>query len=87
MKVNLLEQNFDLNKLLYEIHTFEMFRGKYPNYVVMSERTEEVIENRYRIFYVENDVYFKNNKRYIGEIFGIPIAYNDRLQFGVVDIV
>lgn len=87
MKINLLEKNFDLNKLLCEIHAFEMFSGKYPDYAVMSERTEEALESRYRIFYVENNVYYKNNKRYIGEIFGIPIAYNDKLQFGVVDIV
>ena len=29
----------------------------------------------------------KNVNDTIGEIFGIPIAYNDRLQFGEVDIV
>lgn len=87
MKVNLLEHKFDLDKLLYEIHMFEMIEGEYPSYIVMSEQTVDAIESQYRVYYIKKDVYFKHNKRYIGEVFGIPIAYNDRLQFGVVDIV
>lgn len=87
MKVSLLEQKFDLDKLLYKINMFEMIEDKYPNYVVMSERTVDAIENQYGVYYVEKNIYFKHNKRYIGEIFGIPIAYNDNLQFGTVDIV
>ena len=87
MKVNLLEQKFDFDKLLYEIQKFEMIKGKYPNYVVMREQTADAIESQYKIHYVEKNVYFKHNKRYVGEFFGIPIAYNDNLQFGIVDIV
>lgn len=87
MTVNLLEQNFDLDKLLYEIHMFEMINGKHPNYIVMSEHTAEAIESQYRIHYIEEDVYFKHNKRYIGKIFDIPIAHHYNLQFGTVDIV
>ena len=87
MKVNLLEKNFDLDKLLYEIHMFEMINGEEPHYIVMSEHTVGAIEIPYRVHYVEEDVYFKNNKKYIGKIFGIPIAYHYNLPFGIVDIV
>lgn len=87
MKVNLLEKKFDLDKLLYEIHMFEMINNEYPHYIIMNAQTEEALENRYRIQYVEEDVYFKNNKRHIGKIFDIPIAYHYNLSFGIVDIV
>lgn len=87
MKVNLADKNFDLDELLYRIHMFELISSEHPNYVVMNEQTEEVIEARYRVKYVEEDVYFKNDKRHIGKIFGIPIAYHYNLPFGTVDIV
>ena len=64
-----------------------MVRNERPNYVVMNEETASAIESHYRVCYVVNDVYFKHNKRYVGTIFGVPIAYNDNLQFGTVDIV
>lgn len=66
---------------------FEMINNEYPHYIIMNEQTEEIIENRYRIQYVEEDVYFKNNKRHIGKIFDIPIAHHYNLSFGIVDIV
>ena len=87
MKVNLLEQKFDFDKFLYEIQKFEMIKGEYPNYLVMSEETEQVFESQYKLHYVEKDVYFRHNQRHIGEIFGIPVAYKYNLQFGIVDIV
>ena len=87
MKVNLFDSKFDLDKLLYEIHIFKMDKGESPNYIVMSKKTLYAIEGQNRFYYVHENVYFKNNKIYNCEIFGIPIAYNDTLQFGVVDIV
>ena len=87
MKVNLAENKFDLDELLYKIHMFEMIDDRYPSYVVMNESTEEAIGARYRVKYVEEDVYFKNDKRHIGKIFGIPIAYHYNLPFGIVDVV
>ena len=87
MKVNLLEKKFDLDEILYVIQMFEVVNNKYPNYVVMHEQTEDAIASRYRTEYIEHDVYFRNNKRHNGEIFGIPIAYNYRLPFGTLDIV
>ena len=87
MKVNLVERNFDLNELLYEIHLFEMFSAFSPNYIVMNEETAEHIGNIYRVHYVEDGVCFKHNKRYVNKFFGIPIAYNHNLPFGTVDIV
>ena len=74
MRVDLFEKNFDLDEFISKIQMFEMIKGEYPNYVVMSEQTSDVIENQYRIRYVEKDVYFKNNKRYVGEFFGILVA-------------
>ena len=87
MKVNLFDSKFDLDKLLYEIHIFKMDKGESPNYIVMSKKTLYAIAGQYRFYYVHKNVYFKNNKRYNCEIFGIPIAYNATLQLGVVDIV
>lgn len=87
MKVNLVESKFNLDELLYKTHMFEMINGECPNYIVMNEPTADAIESRYRVHYVEHDVYFRNNKRYNGEIFGIPIAYRYDLPFGIVDIV
>ena len=87
MKVNLSETNFDLGSFLSSIDLFEMMHCRYPSYVVINEQTYDVIESRCRTFYVENDVYFKNNKRHTGKIFDIPIAYCGALPFGVVDIV
>lgn len=87
MKVNLFDSKFDLDKLLYEIHIFKMDKGESPNYIVMSIKTLYAIESQHRFYYVHRNVYSENNKRYICEIFGIPIAYNDILEFGVVDIV
>lgn len=83
----MVESKFNLDELLYKIHMFEMINGEYPNYVVMNESTEDAIASRYRVSYVEHDVYFYNNKRHNGEIFGIPIAYRYSLPFGIVDIV
>ena len=37
-----------------------MINAKYPSYIVMSERTADVIESRYRVYYVEYNVYFKH---------------------------
>lgn len=87
MKIDLYEKKFDLDELLYKIKMFEMINNKYPDYIVMNEQTKEVIASQYRYNYIEHGVYFKHNKRYIDKICGIPIAYNERLQFGTVDIV
>ena len=87
MKVNLFDGKFDLDKLLYEIHIFKMDKGESPNYIVMSQKTLYAIECQNRFYYGVQNRYSENNKRYSCEIFGIPIAYNDILEFGVVDIV
>ena len=87
MKVNLFDGKFDLDKLLYEIHIFKMDKGESPNYIVMSRKTLYAIGGQNRFYYVVENRYLKNNKGYTCGIFGIPIAYNETLQFGVVDIV
>lgn len=87
MKVNLFDNKFDLDKLLYEIHIFKMDKGESPNYIVMSKKTLYAIVGQNPFYYVVENRYSENNKRYSCEIFGIPIAYNETLQFGVVDIV
>lgn len=87
MKVNLFDNKFDLGKLLYQIHIFKIDKSESPNYIVMSKKTLYAIAGQNRFYYVVENRYSKNNKRYNCEIFGIPIAYNDILEFGVVDIV
>ena len=86
MKFNLLDKDYNLDELYYNIQIFEAYNDRYPKYIVMSEQTVQLIEchENYR---VSKDVYFKHNRRYIGENFGISIAYNEGLDFGVVDIV
>lgn len=83
MKTNLLELNFDLNEILYSIRVFEAINGEYPEYIVMNRRTADSIEIRYKFYYVAE----ADKEKHVDEIFGIPIAYNDNLQFGVIDIV
>ena len=87
MKIDLYEKKFDLDELLYKIKMFEMINNKYPDYIVMNEQTKEVIASQYRYNYIEHGVYFKNNKRHNSEIYGIPVAYNYSLPFGIADIV
>ena len=86
MKFNLLDKDYNLDELFYNIQMFEAYNERLPSYIVMSERTLQLIE-RHENYRVGQDVYFKHNQRYIGEIFGIPVAYHQGLDFGVVDIV
>lgn len=88
MKVYLPEKDYSLDELYYQIQVFEAYNNRKPQYIVMSERTLQLIECHEQYNYrVGQDVYFKHNIRYIGEIFGISVAYNHGLDFGMVDIV
>lgn len=86
MKFNLLDKDYNLDELFYHTQIFEAYNNRLPQYIIMSERTVQLVEchENYR---VGQGVYFKHNRRYIGEIFGIPVAYNEGLDFGMVDIV
>lgn len=89
MKTNLLEAKFDLSEILYNIRMFEAINGDYPEYIVMNRKTGDSIKIRYKLEYVaraDKETRADKEKR-IDEIFGIPIAYNDNLQFGIIDIV
>lgn len=86
MKIQLPDKDYNLDELYYNIQKFEAFNNRYPSYIVMSERTLSLIECNSQYCFGKY-VSFKYNQRYIGEIFGIPIAYNNRLDFGMVDIV
>ena len=87
MKINLSDKDYHLDELYYNIQRFAAFNNGYPKYIVMSERTLSLIECHVN-YHISQDMYFlKHKKRYVGEIFGIPVAYNDDLDFGVVDIV
>ena len=88
MKINLSDKDYNLDELYYNIQRFEAFNNRYPSYIVMSERTLSLIECHEQYNYrVGQDVYFKHNRRYMGEIFGVPVAYNQGLDVGMVDIV
>jgi hypothetical protein len=86
MKVNLLDKDYNLDELFYNIQKFEAFNNRCPKYIVMNEQTVDLIESlsQYRVW---NGVYFKHNRKYVNEIFGISIAYNESLDVGMVDIV
>ena len=86
MKFNLLDKDYNLDELFYQIQMFEAYNNKPPKYIVMNEGTVDFIERREN-YRVGKDLYFKHNRRCIGKIFGIPVAYHQGLDFGVVDIV
>ena len=86
MKFNLLDKDYNLDELFYQTQMFEAYNNRHPQYIVMSERTVQLVE-RHENYCIGEGIYFKHNRRYIGKIFGIPIAYNEDLDFGVVDIV
>ena len=86
MKFNLLDKDYNLDELYYNIQKFEALNGRYPKYLIMNEQTLSLIE-RHDNYRVGKDVYFKHNRRCIGAIFGISIAYNEGLNFGTVDVV
>lgn len=93
MKIKLPDKDYNLDELYYNIQKFAAFNNEYPSYIVMNKRTLPFIEcnSQYRVGCLSKDVHYIRNgeyiERYITEIFGIPIAYNNRLDFGVVDIV
>ena len=86
MKFNLLDRDYNLDELFYQIQMFEAYNNREPHYIVMNEGTLDYIQRR-KNYRAGQDIYFRHNQRYIGEIFGIPVAYHQGLDFGVVDIV
>lgn len=100
MKIKLPDKDYNLDELCYNIQKFEALNNRYPSYIVMNERTLPIIEcnSQYYIGCVGRDINYKHNdsyiekyigyiEKYIDRIFGIPIAYNNGLDVGMVDIV
>ena len=83
MKIECLRTMVDPAKIKEAIYCFKAEHRKNPSYVVMNYKTCAALKDTYcRVVYpsfVENGIK--------EEIFSIPVAYNDGLKFGEVDIV
>ena len=80
MKVECIKKATDLNKIHWAIECFRAEHiGEDPSYIVMSYKTKAELVDEY---------YFKTVIRSsLNSLFGIPVAYNEGLKYGEVDIV
>lgn len=82
MKINCTRERVDTDKILYEIDVFRMGnRGDRPSYIIMNYKTRNDILDSYYFNY-STSASPKGDK-----LFGIPVAYNEGLEFGEIDIV
>ena len=84
MRFNLSDVDYNLDALYYNMQKFEALNGREPSYVIMNWETEQLIKchSRQCICRIGQDLWFRHS-----EIFGIPVAHNEGLDVGVVDIV
>lgn len=87
MKVNCSKKSIDINKIHWAIDKFtaEHFEGDKPSYIIINYETKaELVDN-----YYYNIALLSNEKgvRKEDTLFGIPVAYNEGLEFGEIDIV
>lgn len=79
MRINCIKGRGDINRILNGIDSFRMANClKRPSYIIMNYKTGEDILDPYHFIGVsaEGD-----------RLFGIPVAYNEGLEDGEVDIV
>lgn len=86
MKVECIKKTIDLNKIHWAIDCFRAeHRGENPSYIVMSRKTKAELINEY---YFETVIRGSLNSLETEDcLFGIPVAYNEGLKYGEVDIV
>lgn len=80
MKVDCIRKTIDVNRIHWAIDEFKVNHyGNEPSYIVMNFETNvELISDYY-------DVQWAGSK--VSALFGIPVAFNEGLKFGEVDIV
>jgi len=86
MKINCTRERVDTNKILRGIGTFRMEHyGAKPSYIIMNYETRKDILDY---------CYFDSRIKGLGgsvtredRFFDIPVAYNEGLRYGEVDII
>ena len=86
MKVECIKKTVDLNKIHWAISCFKKHHEwNSPSYIVMSYETKAELVNEY---YFETAIRDSlNNWGKEGRLFDIPVAINQGLKLGEVDIV
>ncbi len=80
MRIDCSVRRIDLKKILYEIDVFRMGnRGDRPSYIIMNYKTRNDI--------VLDHDYSTSASPKEDRLFGIPVAYNEGLEYGEVDII
>ena len=83
MKVDCIKTEVNFKKIMWAIDCFKAAHvGLKPSYVIMNYETRADLMDRY---YYTTSIEHYDNK--VDTIFGIPVAINEGLKFGEVDIV
>ena len=89
-KVNCLKlQIEEISKL---IRTYQANNAETPNYLIMSEDTQELLKADYERFLVTEQQqaikgWIANNKKISSQCYGIDIAICNKLKLGEVEVV
>lgn len=86
MKIKCIKRSVDVNKILKGIDTFRMeYYGDNPSYIIMNYETRNDLLD-FRYYDSLTRIYGSVNKRE-DRLFNIPVAINEGLEYGEVDIV
>ena len=86
MKVTCVKKAFDMERFHYALDCFKAEHyGEKPSYIIMNYETRAELLARHYWGIVAED--FVSNGRKVETLYGIPVAINEGLDFGEVDIV
>ena len=86
MKVDCSDKKVNIDKIYCAITRFEVEHdGNKPSYIIINYETRADLADKNHIYY-EIKSSLKNFTK-TDTIFGIPVAFNEGLKFGEVDIV
>jgi hypothetical protein len=82
MKIECIKKIVDINKIHYAIDKFACeHNGDKPSYIIMNYETRAYLVDNYCYYQIIFDIK-KEDK-----LFNIPVAFNEGLKFGEVDII
>jgi hypothetical protein len=85
MKIECIKKTIDLDKIYWAIDCFKAkHNGERPSYIIMSYETKAELVDKY---YFETVIKNLSNILEIETLFGIPVAFNEGLKIGEVEIV
>ncbi len=84
MKVECIKKTIDFDKIYWVISCFKAeHNGKGPSYIIMSYETKAELKDNF-------DTVIRGSFNHLGRedyLFGIPVAFNEGLKFGEVDVI